>query len=423
MAARQCIDSWEETNDHRSLHFHKNEGGIRWQPCSAENGTTTRMHIANPFTAPPATPEADGRTVETYFVSLSDDEPGTAERSRWLSETETDIEDEEQHGTLQWTLNPHGRRALDWLSDAAGTAAVITLDNEEETLRELFPSAPRDEATRGTRTQAQAGGRGDQKRADRRAAIRPQAVGPLAAGSASARSNPGQSPIDTVQKREQSMRRRRGPDPHTGTTGTRATATTPAGEDPRLQTLVKRGEAYITFRRERFVLHSRRNQKTHSGLYLNEIYVPPADRGKGIAGEMLQQHPQARGHPPDDAVPGAEGGRRPDGKAAGAVVRTARIQARDQQPLHAHAGVVAEGPPADRHRALAEQADPPGSTSRAGAGFRRQCRRKLRSSRHKANHQSPREHSDRKHRGQYPSPIRSRWTLNVHRGTQQEVVR
>ena len=84
------------------------------------------------------------------------------------------------------------------------------------------------------------------------------------------------------------MRRRRGPDPHTGTTGTRATATTPAGEDPRLQTLVKRGEAYITFRRERFVLHSRRNQKTHSGLYLNEIYVPPADRGKGIAGEMLQ---------------------------------------------------------------------------------------------------------------------------------------
>lgn len=141
MAARQCIDSWEETNDHRSLHFHKNEGGIRWQPCSAENGTTTRMHIANPFTAPPATPEADGRTVETYFVSLSDDEPGTAERNRWLSETETDIEDEEQHGTLQWTLNPHGRRALDWLSDAAGTAAVITLDNEEETLRELFPSA------------------------------------------------------------------------------------------------------------------------------------------------------------------------------------------------------------------------------------------------------------------------------------------
>ena len=148
---------------------------------------------------------------------------------------------------------------------------------------------------------------------------------------------------------------------------------------------MKRGEAYITFRRERFVLHSRRNQKTHSGLYLNEIYVPPADRGKGVAGEMLRSilkladtHRTTLFLEPREA----------DGPTEKQLVQwyerhgfkraTSNLYMRTPEAPPKH-------PLADRHRALAEQADPPGSTSRAGAGFRQQRRRKLRSSRHKAN--------------------------------------
>ena len=57
--------------------------------------------------------------------------------------------------------------------------------------------------------------------------------------------------------------------------------------DPRLRTVVRRGGAYVTFRRERFILHGRASQRTHTGLYLNEVYVPPGERGKGVAREML----------------------------------------------------------------------------------------------------------------------------------------
>ena len=80
MAAAQCIDSWEETDGERSLYFHKCEAGMRWQPCSTEIGSTTRMQLSNPFTAPPPRPEADGVKVDKYLVSFSDDEEPTALR-------------------------------------------------------------------------------------------------------------------------------------------------------------------------------------------------------------------------------------------------------------------------------------------------------------------------------------------------------
>ena len=44
MAARQCIDWWQETWGESTLHFHKCENGVRWQPHgdSAEHKTLYR---------------------------------------------------------------------------------------------------------------------------------------------------------------------------------------------------------------------------------------------------------------------------------------------------------------------------------------------------------------------------------------------
>ena len=140
MAARQCIDSWEETDGNRSLHFHKCDGGIRWQPCSTETGSTTRMQLSNPFTAPPAKPEADGRKVDKYLVSFSDDEHATAERSQWKSADEADSDDHGNDTEPRWVLNTRAETTVDWLSEAAETVAEIAMDSEEGTLRELFPS-------------------------------------------------------------------------------------------------------------------------------------------------------------------------------------------------------------------------------------------------------------------------------------------
>ena len=140
MAARQCIDGWEETDGERSLHFHKCETGIRWQPCSTETGSTTRMYLGNPFSAPPAKPEADGRTVVTYVVSFSDDEHATAERSQWENAEEADVDDDRNDTKAQWVLNTAGETAVEWLAEAAETVAEIATENDDVTLRELFPS-------------------------------------------------------------------------------------------------------------------------------------------------------------------------------------------------------------------------------------------------------------------------------------------
>ena len=84
LAARECIDSWEETDGERSLHFHKCEDGLRWQPCSGETESTTTMTLGNPYNAPAPVAEADGRTVDKYVVSFSDDEDeATATRGQW----------------------------------------------------------------------------------------------------------------------------------------------------------------------------------------------------------------------------------------------------------------------------------------------------------------------------------------------------
>ena len=143
-AARQCIDDWEEIGDHRSLHFHKEEAGVRWEPCSAENSATTTMHLANPFCAPPATPEDDGRTVTQYHVELVSDEDGYAERSeversRWTSETD-ESEEEAAKGGVRWRLNQRAESAMKWLAGAAELAAEIAGHSDEDTLRRFFPS-------------------------------------------------------------------------------------------------------------------------------------------------------------------------------------------------------------------------------------------------------------------------------------------
>lgn len=135
MAARQCIDNWEETEGQRSLHFHKREAGMRWEPCTALDGISTRMCLSNPFTAPPATQESDGPRVEEYLVTLSDDKPATAERRRW----DTDDEDT-MAAKAEWMLNSRAETAMEWLAEAADAVADITSEGDDRTLRELFPS-------------------------------------------------------------------------------------------------------------------------------------------------------------------------------------------------------------------------------------------------------------------------------------------
>ena len=140
MAARQCIDDWDETAGERTLHFEKYEAGVRWQPASTENGSTTRMHLSNPFTAPPAKPEADSRNVEKYLVSFSDEEQATAERSQWGTADEAEIDDNGKDTEPRWALNKRAETTVQWLSDAAETVADIAMESEEQTLRTLFPS-------------------------------------------------------------------------------------------------------------------------------------------------------------------------------------------------------------------------------------------------------------------------------------------
>ena len=143
MAARQCIDNWGETAGERTLHFKKCEAGMRWQPVSTENGSTTRMRLSNPFTAPPAKPEADGRNVEKYLVSFSDEERATAERTQWVTADEADIDDDDDDDNDNepgWVLNERAETTVQWLSDAAETVADIAMDSEEQTLQTLFPS-------------------------------------------------------------------------------------------------------------------------------------------------------------------------------------------------------------------------------------------------------------------------------------------
>ena len=159
MAARQCIDNWEETAGERTLHFEKCEVGVRWQPGSTENGSTTRMHLSNPFTAPPAKPEADGRNVEKYLVSFSDEERATAKRSQWVTADEADIDDDGNDTEPGWALNKRAETTVQWLSDAAETVADIAMDSEEQTLRTLFPSRreiKRHEEREGARKRAAA---------------------------------------------------------------------------------------------------------------------------------------------------------------------------------------------------------------------------------------------------------------------------
>ena len=143
-ATRECIDDWEEIGDRRSLHFHEEEAGVRWDPCSAENARTATMHLANPYSAPPATPEDDGRTVTQYRVELVSDEDADpmrneAERSRWTNDTSKGKDDPIKGGAA-WTLNQRAEAAMEWLSGAAETAGDIVRHGEDETLKRFFPN-------------------------------------------------------------------------------------------------------------------------------------------------------------------------------------------------------------------------------------------------------------------------------------------
>ena len=139
MAARQCINDWEESAEQQSLHFKREEAGVRWEPCSTENGRTATLHLGNPYTAPPATEEADGRTVQEYRIELWSDENPIAGRSAWTSAEESDTEDEDET-ELAWTLNGRSEAAMEWLTFAAETVGDITRESDKDTVEELFPS-------------------------------------------------------------------------------------------------------------------------------------------------------------------------------------------------------------------------------------------------------------------------------------------
>ena len=141
LAARQCIDSWEETDGERSLHFHKCEDGLRWQPCSSETGNTTAMSLGNPYNAPAPVAEADGRTVDKYVVSFADDEDeATVTRGQWKRPAGSDDDDPENDPGLGWVLNERAENTMRWLSEAAESTAEIAAEADDDTVRQLFPS-------------------------------------------------------------------------------------------------------------------------------------------------------------------------------------------------------------------------------------------------------------------------------------------
>lgn len=140
-AARHCIEWWEETLQTRTLHFHKCDEGVRWEPCADETGETTRMELANPFGAPPAGPERDGRSVEKYTVGFSDEDGPTAERSEWsVAPDKSPGEQEDPEGRVRWLLSTQAAETVQWLAYAAETAADVATGAEDHTLRTLFPS-------------------------------------------------------------------------------------------------------------------------------------------------------------------------------------------------------------------------------------------------------------------------------------------
>ena len=135
-AARQYIDNWEETTEGQALHFRKEEDEVRWQPERTLSGRTVDMDLSNPYTAPPAAPEADERTVHRYNMELGDDKEATAERREWASaDPELDIA-----ANAGWVLNKRGESAVEWLSVATEVVTKIATLSDEDTLRQLFPS-------------------------------------------------------------------------------------------------------------------------------------------------------------------------------------------------------------------------------------------------------------------------------------------
>ena len=108
---------------------------MRWQPCSAENGSTTAIALSNPYTAPEPAEDSDGRTGLRYRVEFSDEEPPRVKRAEWKHTSEGADED-----TTAWHLNGRAAEAIVWLASAAETAAGIAGRADDETVREIFPS-------------------------------------------------------------------------------------------------------------------------------------------------------------------------------------------------------------------------------------------------------------------------------------------
>ena len=98
------------------------------------------MHLGNPFTAPRATRETDGRTVQQYRIELMNEEPATARRSKWTSADGSDTDEEENKTELKWTLNKRAETAMKWLSFAAETVGEMAIHSDEDTLQRLFPN-------------------------------------------------------------------------------------------------------------------------------------------------------------------------------------------------------------------------------------------------------------------------------------------
>ncbi|MCY4510219.1 MAG: hypothetical protein OXG35_25145 [Acidobacteria bacterium] len=121
MAARQCIDWWQETWGESTLHFHKCENGVRWQPHGDSAEHKTLLCLSNPFTAPPLAAEADGRYVDQYEVSWIDDDAPVAERESCTTTAVEDADSHEIEDKPRWTLNERAGRTAEWLSEAAET--------------------------------------------------------------------------------------------------------------------------------------------------------------------------------------------------------------------------------------------------------------------------------------------------------------
>ena len=67
------------------------------------------------------------------------------------------------------------------------------------------------------------------------------------------------------------------------TTGAGAAPPEPQVADERLTVIAARGGSYVTVRREVFLING------HEGVYLNEIYVPPGERRRGVGTAMLKE--------------------------------------------------------------------------------------------------------------------------------------